>query len=128
MLACRTPISAIPARLFTRTLREWYLEIKYREKSLQRICRGDTLYVLDETTTELHASDVDRLTAQLSGLVDLGNTVIIVEHDAHVVAGSDWVIDIGPGAGDAGGRVAAAARLVSFHRWAQAARHRTLAG
>jgi excinuclease ABC subunit A len=75
---------------------------------LQRISRGDTLYVLDEPTTGLHASDVERLTAQLSGLVDLGNTVIVVKHDMHVVAGSDWVIDIGPGAGDAGGHVVAA--------------------
>ena len=45
--------------------------------------------------------------AQLDGLVDAGNTVIVVEHDMRVVAGSDWVIDIGPGAGDEGGRVVA---------------------
>ena len=75
---------------------------------LQRIERGDTLYVLDEPTTGLHPSDVEKLMAQLDGLVEAGNTVIVVEHDMRVVAGSDWVIDIGPGAGDEGGRVVAA--------------------
>ena len=74
---------------------------------LQRVQRGDTLYVLDEPTTGLHPSDVDRLMAQLDGLVEAGNTVIVVEHDMRVVAGSDWVIDIGPGAGEEGGRVVA---------------------
>ncbi|MDQ2857748.1 MAG: ATP-binding cassette domain-containing protein, partial [Candidatus Eremiobacteraeota bacterium] len=74
---------------------------------LQRPQRGDTLYVLDEPTTGLHPADVDRLMTQLGGLVDCGNTVIVVEHDMRVVAGSDWVIDIGPGAGDDGGRVVA---------------------
>ncbi|MEP6549484.1 MAG: excinuclease ABC subunit UvrA, partial [Gammaproteobacteria bacterium] len=72
---------------------------------LQRAQRGDTLYILDEPTTGLHPSDVERLTAQLDGLVQSGNTVIVVEHDMRVVAGSDWVIDIGPGAGDEGGRI-----------------------
>jgi excinuclease ABC subunit A len=72
---------------------------------LQRMQRGNTLYVLDEPTTGLHPSDVERLVAQLETLVDAGNTVIVVEHDMHVVAQSDWVIDIGPGAGDEGGRV-----------------------
>jgi excinuclease ABC subunit A len=74
---------------------------------LQRAQRGDTLYVLDEPTTGLHPADVEKLATQLDGLVESGNTVIVVEHDMRVVAGSDWVIDIGPGAGEEGGRVVA---------------------
>ena len=74
---------------------------------LQRASRGDTLYVLDEPTTGLHAVDVDRLVVQLSELVDAGNTLILVEHDMSVVTQSDWVIDVGPGAGDEGGSVVA---------------------
>jgi excinuclease ABC subunit A len=74
---------------------------------LQRSQRGDTLYVLDEPTTGLHAADVDRLMVQLDSLIDTGNTVVIVEHDMCVVAGTDWVIDMGPGAGEAGGRIVA---------------------
>jgi excinuclease ABC subunit A len=75
---------------------------------LQRMQRGNTLYVLDEPTTGLHPADVVRLMAQLNRLVDAGNTVILVEHEMRVVAGSDWVIDIGPGAGEEGGHVVAA--------------------
>ncbi|MCU1384299.1 MAG: excinuclease subunit [Acidobacteria bacterium] len=74
---------------------------------LQRTQRGDTLYVLDEPTTGLHPADVEKLMAQLDGLVKSGNTVIVIEHDMHVAAQSDWVIDIGPGAGDEGGRIVA---------------------
>jgi excinuclease ABC subunit A len=75
---------------------------------LQRAGRGNTLYILDEPTTGLHPTDVERLMTQLEGLVEAGNTVIVVEHDMRVVAGSDWVIDIGPGAGEEGGRVVVA--------------------
>ena len=75
---------------------------------LQRAQRGNSLYVLDEPTTGLHPADVEKLMTQLAGLVDAGNTVIVVEHDMRVVAASDWVLDIGPGAGDEGGRVVAA--------------------
>jgi excinuclease ABC subunit A len=74
---------------------------------LQRPQRGDTLYVLDEPSTGLHPSDVDRLMAQLQGLVDAGNTVVVVEHEMRLVAASDWVIDMGPGAGEEGGRIVA---------------------
>jgi excinuclease ABC subunit A len=74
---------------------------------LQRAQRGATLYVLDEPTTGLHPTDIDRLVRQLNGLVEAGNTVVVVEHDMRVVAQSDWVIDIGPGAGDQGGHIVA---------------------
>jgi excinuclease ABC subunit A len=83
---------------------------------LQRTHRGDTLYVLDEPTTGLHAADVDRLMAQLQRLVDEGNTVVLVEHEMRVVAQSDWVIDMGPGAGVQGGRIVAAGTPVDVAR------------
>jgi excinuclease ABC subunit A len=74
---------------------------------LQRGGRGNTLYVLDEPTTGLHPSDVERLIVQLDSLVEAGNTVVVVEHDMRVVAHSDWILDVGPGAGDEGGRLVA---------------------
>ncbi|MDM0110253.1 excinuclease ABC subunit UvrA [Variovorax sp. J22R24] len=75
---------------------------------LQRAQRGSALYVLDEPTTGLHPADVDKLMAQVQGLVDAGNTVVVVEHDMRVVAQCDWVIDVGPGAGNEGGRIVVA--------------------
>jgi excinuclease ABC subunit A len=74
---------------------------------LQRTQHGNTLYVLDEPTTGLHPSDVDRLLRQLQNLVNAGNTVVVVEHDMRVISSSDWVIDMGPGAGDEGGQIVA---------------------
>ncbi|MGW7520701.1 ABC transporter [Streptomyces sp. NPDC054796] len=74
---------------------------------LQRSRRGHTLYVLDEPTTGLHPADTDVLMGQLHGLAEAGHTVIVVEHDMRVVAGADWVIDLGPGGGDSGGRIVA---------------------
>jgi excinuclease ABC subunit A len=75
---------------------------------LQRARRGHTLYVLDEPTTGLHAADVELLVRQLHRIVDAGNTVVVVEHDMDVVADADWVIDLGPGAGDQGGTIVVA--------------------
>ncbi|WP_339540712.1 excinuclease ABC subunit UvrA [Pseudomonas sp. RA_5y_Pfl1_P24] len=89
---------------------------------LQRNARGATLYVLDEPTTGLHPRDVDRLLSQLNQLVDSGHTVVVVEHEMRVVAQSDWVIDIGPGAGDLGGTVVASGRP---HKVAQSKTSRT---
>ncbi|MHA4845074.1 hypothetical protein ACX0G7_12955 [Flavitalea antarctica] len=74
---------------------------------LQRSGKGNTLYILDEPTTGLHPADVEKSVAQLNKLVDGGNTVIVVEHDMHVIAQSDWVVDIGPGAGEEGGHIIA---------------------
>ena len=77
---------------------------------LQRAQHGNTLYVLDEPTTGLHPSDVERLLTQLENLVRSGNTVIVIVHDMQIVASSDWVIDMGPGAGDEGGHIIAEGR------------------
>ncbi len=72
---------------------------------LQRSRRDGAVYVLDEPTTGLHPSDVERLMLQLQRLIDAGATVIVVEHDLQVIAQSDHIIDLGPGAGDEGGEI-----------------------
>jgi excinuclease ABC subunit A len=84
---------------------------------LQRISRGATLYVIDEPTIGLHPADVDKLMIQLEALVDAGNTVVVAEHEMRVAAAADWIIDLGPGAGDEGGKivVAGAPQIVAAH-------------
>jgi excinuclease ABC subunit A len=75
---------------------------------LQRVPRGSTLYVIDEPTIGLHPADVDKLMVELEKLVEAGNSVVVAEHEMRVAAAADWIIDLGPGAGDQGGTVVAA--------------------
>src|SRR5439155_9551862 len=74
---------------------------------LSRPNTGKTVYVLDEPTTGLHFDDIRKLLDVLNRLVDLGNTVIVVEHNLDVIKTADWVLDLGPEAGDAGGKLVA---------------------
>jgi excinuclease ABC subunit A len=74
---------------------------------LQKRSTGQTVYVLDEPTTGLHFEDIRKLIGVINGLVDKGNTVIVIEHNLDVIKTSDWVVDMGPEGGNGGGLVIA---------------------
>ena len=74
-------------------------------KELSKKDTGQTLYILDEPTTGLHFADVDRLTKVLHHLVDLGNSVLVIEHNLDIIKNSDWIIDMGPEGGYKGGQI-----------------------
>ena len=81
-------------------------------RELSRRSTGKTLYILDEPTTGLHFEDVKNLLGILHELVDLGNTVIVIEHNLDIVKSADWIIDLGPEGGEEGGRLVASGRPV----------------
>ena len=76
-------------------------------RELSKRQTGRTLYLLDEPTTGLHFDDVKKLLEVLHRLTDLGNTIIIIEHNMDVIRNADWLIDLGPEGGEEGGRVVA---------------------
>jgi excinuclease ABC subunit A len=76
-------------------------------RELGKVSTGRTLYILDEPTTGLHFADIQRLLDVLHRLVDAGNTVIVIEHNLDVIKTADWILDLGPEGGDAGGRIIA---------------------
>jgi excinuclease ABC subunit A len=76
-------------------------------KELSRRATGKTLYILDEPTTGLHFEDVRKLLEVLQALVDTGNTIVVIEHNLEVIKTADWIIDLGPEGGAAGGRIVA---------------------
>jgi excinuclease ABC subunit A len=76
-------------------------------KELARVSTGDTVYILDEPTTGLHFADIQKLLDVLHRLTDAGNTVIVIEHNLDVIKTADWIVDLGPEGGDAGGYIVA---------------------
>jgi len=79
-------------------------------KELARKATGDTVYILDEPTTGLHFADIQKLLDVLHRLTDAGNTVIVIEHNLDVIKTADWIVDLGPEGGDAGGYIVAQGR------------------
>jgi excinuclease ABC subunit A len=77
-------------------------------KELGKVATGRTLYILDEPTTGLHFADIEKLLEVLQRLVDAGNTVLVIEHNLDVIKQADWIVDLGPEGGDAGGELIAA--------------------
>ncbi|WP_316043515.1 ATP-binding cassette domain-containing protein [Actinomadura sp. CNU-125] len=98
---------------------------RQRIKLADQLAKTGGLYILDEPTAGLHMSDIDMLLNLLNGMVDRGNTVVVIEHNLSVIAQADWVIDVGPGGGRDGGEImftgtpdellAAEAPLISEH-------------
>ena len=74
---------------------------------LQKRSNGRTIYILDEPTTGLHFEDIRKLMLVLNGLVEKGNTVLVIEHNLDVIKSADWIIDMGPEGGSGGGTVVA---------------------
>jgi excinuclease ABC subunit A len=74
-------------------------------RELVKKINGRLLYVLDEPTTGLHFYDIDKLIKVLRRLVDMGNTVVVIEHNLDVIKNADWIIDMGPEGGERGGEV-----------------------
>ena len=74
---------------------------------LQKRTNGRTIYILDEPTTGLHFEDIRKLMLVIQGLVDKGNSVIIIEHNLDVIKSADWIVDMGPEGGSGGGTVVA---------------------
>jgi excinuclease ABC subunit A len=79
-------------------------------KELSKVATGKTLYILDEPTTGLHFADIEKLLDVLQRLVDAGNTVLVIEHNLDVIKQADWIVDLGPEGGEAGGEVIATGR------------------
>jgi excinuclease ABC subunit A len=74
---------------------------------LGKVATGTTLYILDEPTTGLHFADIEKLLEVLQRLVDAGNTVLVIEHNLDVIKQADWLVDLGPEGGEAGGELIA---------------------